>query len=396
MDRLPRREFLRGAAGAWLVACSSQKPASPLPPLPPPGTATCDTLAGGTLVGAVPILSSGTAPLDTPTGSGLDGRLYCDLSKLEAGLAVTPTDRFYIRTRYPDLIDPSVPWKITIDGLVASSADLTLDDLAAREKPLGVHLLECSGNGDFSHFGMLSTADWAGVPLLALIKEKATILPSATRVLVDAFDSFSKPSVNSTPGASWIYTFGDLDLAGAFLATKMNGAPLSPDHGFPVRLFVPGWYGCACPKWVNRVTLVDDSAPATAQMLEYASRTNQNGIPQLAKDYVPAVIDQAAMPVRVEKWSVDGRTVYNVVGLMWGGSRPTDALTIRFNPDTPFERVDVCPKQTTNTTWTWWSHAWRPVAPGTYEILLKVDDPTVLQRRMASGFYARKVAITEV
>jgi DMSO/TMAO reductase YedYZ molybdopterin-dependent catalytic subunit len=395
-----RREFLRGAAGAWLVACSSKSGSStsssgsPPPPPPPPCS---DALAGGAYVEDVAILSAGTAPLDTPTGLGLDGRLYGDLSKLAQGTAVTPTEHFYIRTRYPDLIDPNAAWKISVGGLVAAPFDLTLDDLAAREKPMGVHLLECSGNGDFSHFGMLSAADWAGVPLYDLLQEKASALGQATRVNVSGFDQYSTPhGANSEPGASWIIALDDLKTYGAFLATKMNGAPLTPDHGFPVRLMIPGWYGCACAKWVNEITLVDDTAPATSQMTEYATRTNQNGTPQLAKDYVPATIDQAAMPVRVEKWRLNGALVYNIVGVMWGGSKPTDALMIRFNPDLPFEKVDVCPQQTTNTTWTWWSHVFRPPAPGTYEMLLKVDDPTILQRRMATGFYARKVAISEV
>jgi DMSO/TMAO reductase YedYZ molybdopterin-dependent catalytic subunit len=393
VDRIPRREFLRGAAGAWLFACSSKSSS----PAPPPPEACADALAGGTFVETVPILSTGTAPLDTTTGVGLDGRLYCDLSTLTSDMQVTPTERFYIRTRYPDLLDPNAPWKITVSGLVASPFDLSLNDLLLREKPMGIHLLECSGNGDFSHFGMLSAADWAGVPLYDLLEEKAAILPTATRVNVSGFDKYSTPyGPNSQPGASWIVSLDDLKTTGAFLATKMNGAPLTPDHGFPVRFLVPNWYGCACAKWVNEITLVDDTAPATSQMQEYATRTNQNGVPALAKDYGPASIDQAAMPVRVEKWRLNGALVYNVVGVMWGGSKPTDALMIRFNPDLPFEKVDVCPKQTTNSTWTWWSHVFRPPAAGTYEMLLKVDDPTILQRRMASGFYARKVAISEV
>jgi DMSO/TMAO reductase YedYZ molybdopterin-dependent catalytic subunit len=395
MTRLPRRDFLRGVAGTWLLGCSGNG-ASPASAGPAAPGACAAAFAGGTLVGTVPILSNGTAPLDTPTGAGLDGRLYCDLSKLDPAAAVTPTDRFYIRTRYPDLLDPNAPWKIAVSGLVASPATLTLDDLSAREQPMGIHLMECSGNGDFSHFGMLSTADWAGVRLLDLLKEKATILPGATRVMVAGFDDHSQPSANSTPGASWIFSLDQLARTGAFLATRMNGAPLPRDHGFPVRLVVPNWYGCTCAKWVNEITLVDDGAEATAQMLEYATRTNNAGVPTLAKDYADASIDQAAMPVKIEKWSVGGAIVYNVVGVMWGGATPTDRLQIRFDPDLPFEDVGVCPKPTTNATWTFWSHPFRPSAPGTYAIRLRVDDPSVLQRRMASGFYERSVAITEV
>jgi hypothetical protein len=122
----------------------------------------------------------------------------------------------------------------------------------------------------------------------------------------------------------------------------------------------------------------------------------QNGTPTLAREYVPATIDQAAMPIRIEKWQVDGKTLYNVVGVMWGGSRPTDALSIRFNADLPFDRVAVCTPPATLTTWSFWSYAWRPAAPGMYEIRLRADDASIRQRRLAAGFYARKVVIADV
>jgi DMSO/TMAO reductase YedYZ molybdopterin-dependent catalytic subunit len=97
-------------------------------------------------------------------------------------------------------------------------------------------------------------------------------LPGASRVLVAGFDDHSQPSQASVAGASWIFTFEQLTRAGAFLATHMNGAPLALDHGAPVRLFVPGWYGCACIKWVNEIRLVGENEPATSQMQEFAAR----------------------------------------------------------------------------------------------------------------------------
>src|SRR6185436_10905211 len=141
---------------------------------------------------------------------------------------------------------------------------------------------------------------------------KTKRLRAATRVLVSGFDDHSQPSTHSTAGASWIFTLAELAETGAFLATRMNGEPLPRDHGFPLRLVVPGWYGCTCIKWVDAISFVDDDALATSQMQEFASRTMQNGMPALARDYLPAEIDQAAMPVRVEEWNVGGRLAYRV------------------------------------------------------------------------------------
>ena len=100
----------------------------------------------------------------------------------------------------------------------------------------------------------------------------------------------------------------------------MNDGDLPPEHGAPVRLIVPNWYGCSCIKWVSRIDLVGDEEPATSQMREFAARTHQRGMPALARDYEPAVIDLAALPVRVERWRVDDRLVYRVVGIRWGGT----------------------------------------------------------------------------
>jgi DMSO/TMAO reductase YedYZ molybdopterin-dependent catalytic subunit len=232
--------------------------------------------------------------------------------------------------------------------------------------------------------------------LLDFVRDKARVQSAATRILVSGFDQFSKTSANSTAGASWIFSFQDLTDTGAFLATEMNGAPLPPDHGAPVRLLVPGWYGCTCIKWVNEIVLVNDDEPATSQMTEFAARTMQDGQPALARDFKPAFIDQTAMPVRIEKWSLGGQIVYRVAGLMWGGDRVTDALAIRFNPDQPYEHVTLCPKPSTNATWTWWTHTWRPRAPGQYVMRLHVDDPSIRTRRLDSGFYDRTVAIDQV
>jgi DMSO/TMAO reductase YedYZ molybdopterin-dependent catalytic subunit len=399
-----RRQLLRAFAGvgtSWLTGCSSSSGGTPGPNNADndggaSASACPDELAGGTLLGTVPFVGEGPSTLDTAFGSDLDGRLYTDLSKLSPDAPTVPTEHFYIRTRQSDLFPASTPWTIRIHGLVDAPVDVAVADLTPAVKPMGVHLLECSGNGAFAGFGMLSTADWSGATLLDFVRDKARVQPAATRILVSGFDQYSKTSANSTAGASWVFSFQQLTDTGAFLATQMNGAPLQPDHGAPVRLVVPGWYGCSSIKWVNEIVLVNDDEPATSQMTEFAVRTMQDGQPTLARDYKPAFIDQAAMPVRIEKWSLGGRTVYRVMGLMWGGDRVTDALSIRYGPDQPYERVDVCPKPSTNATWTWWTHVWRPSARGQYVIRLHVDDPTVRTRRLDIGFYDRTVAIDEV
>jgi hypothetical protein len=225
----------------------------------------------GKLVGTVPFDDQGRAPLDTPVDEELDGRQYTDLSHLDRDLLITPTAQFYIRTRVSHLLGTGKPWSIR-----AGNLRISMDGLKSQAQPQGVHLMECAGNTRAASFGMISVAQWDGVPLAALL-DRAGFAKKA-RIPVSGFDEYSAPpQTPSIPGASWIFSRQDIDGSRAFLAIAMNGQPLTPDHGAPVRLALPGWYGCACIKWVNEIRAVDESAEATSQMKKYAARTHQHG-----------------------------------------------------------------------------------------------------------------------
>ena len=353
-----------------------------------------DPFSGGEQVGTVAFLNEPPVPLEVPEGSELDGRQYTDLSVLEAADAVTAAEKFYIRTRASELLPDSANWQVRLGGLVERPVSLPIESLKKTAKPMGAHLMECAGNVRQARFGLLSVGSWAGIPvseILARVKAKS----AATRVLISGFDRYAHESRTSVPGASWIFTREQLEKAGAFLATDLNGQPLARDHGAPVRLVVPGWYGCTCIKWVDEITFVGENEESTSQMREYSGRTAQKGVPELANDFQPAVIEQAAMPVRIEKWSVAGKIRYRVVGIAWGGTQPVKVLQIRFNPEEDYAPVDNF-HQVKNDPWTLWTHDWSPKAPGTYAIRLSVKEPAVPARRLDSGYYVRSVEITEV
>jgi DMSO/TMAO reductase YedYZ molybdopterin-dependent catalytic subunit len=335
-----------------------------------------------------------TVPMGKAFGAELDERLYTDLSKLVPGNAVTPIEEFYIRTGASRLLDSTKLSSIAVGGLVQQPFDLSVAELAKQAKPMGLHVMECAGNVRAVHFGMMSVADWTGLDVSAII-EAVKLKAGASRVLISGFDTYAAPSSSSVPGASWIFTLEELRSARAFLATEMDGQPLSADHGAPVRLIVPGWYGCACIKWVNEITLVDEGAAATSQMQEYAARTLQKGVPRLAKDFEPASLDQAAMPIRIEQWAIGGKITYRVVGILWGGSQPVTALEIRFNPEEDYVPVDRF-QHSADDPWSFWTHTWTPQRPGTYMIRLRVREPRVRARKMDAGYYLRTVEITEI
>ena len=176
----------------------------------------------------------------------------------------------------------------------------------------------------------------------------------------------------------------------------MNGQSLRPDHGAPIRLVVPGWYGCSWIKWVNELRIVGADEPTTLQMKEFSLRTHQGRIPALARDYEPPVIDLAATPIRVEKRRVNGRLQYRVIGIVWGGDRPVNQLAIRFSAGETPRPFTLCPTPRSHQTWSLWDYRWEPTSPGVYNIALTAVDPSIRTRRLDVSSCVRRVVIDEV
>ncbi len=390
-----RRRFLAGAAGlaGWSLV-PHQAWAGWL------AQAECDGGPAGDLIRTLPLYGPGA--VETPLGqmlggSGLDARLFTDLTTLAPGRMVTSARDMFVRTAVPPGLDHDpARWQIALrrDATAPASA-VTAAALAAKARPQGAHLIECAGNSNPQNFGLMSAVEWDGVPLADVL---AALPPpaDATGVLISGIDDTSRASLRSQPGASWMLPRAAITSTGAFLATRMNGAAMTPDHGAPVRLVVPGWYGCAWIKWVNEIRWVGGDEPATSQMIEFAGRTHQDGRPALARDYEAPEIDTAAMPIRVEQRRVNGKTEYHIVGIVWGGSMPVDQLVIRFGSRDRGTPVRVCPAPSTTRTWTLWTHRWRPTDPGPYDISLRTADTRVRTRRLDLSFYIRRVSIDDI
>ncbi len=195
-----------------------------------------NSFRGGKQLGILEFTGESRAPLDTIIGAGLDARLYSDLSTLNPEQLVTPIEKFYTRTCASELLDGGKPWTIKVGGLVQEPVNLTLGDLEKSAKPLGMHLMECSGNARATRFGLLSVGDWTGVPISDLLATR--MKPRTERVMVSGFDQYPMKSATSIPGADWVFTIEQLKASKAFLATEMNRQRLSKDHGAPVRLIM--------------------------------------------------------------------------------------------------------------------------------------------------------------
>ena len=172
---------------------------------------------------------------------------------------VTPLGLHYLLVHYDiPLVDPDA-WRLELGGRVERPLSLTLDELRARPAVELTVTMECAGNGrakldprPFSQPWLVEavgTARWLGVPLAALLDE-AGPLDDAVDVAFTGLDGGVEGGVEQRYARA--LPLAEALASDAVLAYEMNGVPLPPQHGFPLRLVVPGWYGMTNVKWLAR------------------------------------------------------------------------------------------------------------------------------------------------
>src|SRR5215211_8398411 len=176
---------------------------------------------------------------------------------------ITPPGLHYLLIHYDiPAVDPA-SFQLEIGGAVERPMTLTLDDLKQRDRTAEPVTFECAGNGRALLeprpqsqpwlTEAVGTAEWGGTPLAPLLAE-AGPSGSAVEVLFSALDR----GVEGDVPQAYERALPIAEAEHALLAHEMNGAPLPPQHGFPLRLVVPGWYGMQNVKWLTRVTVLEE------------------------------------------------------------------------------------------------------------------------------------------
>jgi DMSO/TMAO reductase YedYZ molybdopterin-dependent catalytic subunit len=176
---------------------------------------------------------------------------------------ITPPGLHYLLIHYDiPAVDPA-GFRLEIGGAVERPLALSLDELRARERAAEPVTFECAGNGralleprPLSQPWLteaVGTAEWAGTALKPLLDEAR---PSSTAVEL-LFSALDRGVEGGVPQA-YERSLPIAAAEGSLLAYEMNGAPLPPQHGFPLRLVVPGWYGMQNVKWLARITVLEE------------------------------------------------------------------------------------------------------------------------------------------
>jgi DMSO/TMAO reductase YedYZ molybdopterin-dependent catalytic subunit len=294
------------------------------------------------------------------------------------GGVVMPNAHFYVRNHFqiPDL-DPAT-WQLHVDGQVERPLSLSLREIQRLPSQTLTVTLECAGNGralldppvdgEKWQWGAVSTAEWTGVSL-AEVLDRAGVKGNAQEVVFRGADG---GTVDGRPGPVRFERSLQIDQArdrDILLAYAMNGEALPVQHGFPLRLIVPGWYGVAAVKWLTDIEVVDRPFDGFFQVDRYFFEREQEG--QISREpltlqRVRALITEPDPGERLERGDLVVR------GVAWSGAAPIARVEVSLGGG-PWQEARLI-GQRPRHGWQWWELQTRAEQPGPLAIRARATD----------------------
>ncbi len=292
---------------------------------------------------------------------------------------VTPVGLHYLLVHF-DV--PAVPadWRLQIAGRVGRELSLSLEELRKRPAVRRIVTMECAGNGRARlepHVvsqpwlsEAVGTGEWGGVELGALLEE-AGVLDGAVEVLFGALDRGIDGGVEQAYERS--LPLADALAGEALLAYELNGAPLPPQHGFPLRLVVPGWYGMTSVKWLERITVLDRPFDGYQQAHAYRFRRSEDDEGELLTRMRPrALMVPPGVPdfMTRRRFLAPGRCLLE--GRAWSGLASVAAVEVIVDGGSAWTAARLEPPAD-RAAWSRWTFEW-DAEPGEHELACRARD----------------------
>lgn len=291
------------------------------------------------------------------------------------GGVVMPNARFYVRNHFETpRLDPA-SWHLEVSGLVGRPLRLSLRDLHNMRSETLVATLECAGNGRSAfdppaegeqwQLGAVSTAEWTGVPL-AEILDRAGLTPQALEVVFRGADQGDVGDAADPIRFERSLPVTDAGQSGSLLACAMNGEPLPLEHGYPMRLIVPGWYAVASVKWLTEIEVIGSPFTGFFQTKRYVYETERDGTVAREPVRLQQVRSVITQPSAGQEVTVGDLVVR---GVAWSGAAPIDKAEVSIGGG-PWQNARLI-GQRHRHSWQWW------------ELLTWIDSPgqTTLRAR---------------
>jgi DMSO/TMAO reductase YedYZ molybdopterin-dependent catalytic subunit len=272
---------------------------------------------------------------------------------------VTPAYLFYRIDK--NAIVPQVDakeWSLAVKGLVNNPLVMGYDEIKRLRSVEQFATLSCISNkigGD-----LISTALWKGVRLGDLLS-MAKVKPSVKYIVFRCSDGYDV----GIPLESGL-------MDGTILAYDMNNAPLTAEHGYPVRAIVPGFYGMMNPKWITEIELVDKTYEGFWQRKGWSNKKNDNiyssiVIPgdQPIRNRFPHLVNENFMPGKASP----------IAGFAFAGDRGISKIEVSTDGGKTWKTA-IIKEPLSNYTWVLWTGGFIPKENGDYRIVVRATDKT--------------------
>jgi DMSO/TMAO reductase YedYZ molybdopterin-dependent catalytic subunit len=298
---------------------------------------------------------------------------------------VTPIGLHYLLIHYDiPAVDPET-WQLTVDGAVESERTLDLESLLGFPAHEVVATMECAGNGRARlapHVvsqpwlqEAVGTGRWRGVRVRDVL-EVAGVSSSAVEVLFTGLDRGVEHGEEQVFARSL-----PLELAlgdDVVLAYDLNGAPLPPQHGFPLRLLVPGWYGMTNVKWVERITLLDEPFAGPQQTIGYRLRQTEDEEGEPLSRILPRAL---LVPPGIPEFLRRARTVtagrHLLEGRAWSGQGPITQVEVSSDGGTTWQPASLGAAELGPYAWVRFTFDWE-AEPGSRVLACRARDASGL------------------
>jgi sulfane dehydrogenase subunit SoxC len=294
---------------------------------------------------------------------------------------ITPIGLHYLLIHFDiPQVDPTA-FELVVGGHVRKTLRLSLDDLTSHPARTLAVTLECAGNGrartsprPLSQPWLgeaVGTAEWTGLSLAALLQE-AGLRDGAVDVVFTGLDRGVQGGVEQLYERS-------LPIADAFrdevlLAYAINGQPLPPQHGFPLRLVVPGWYGMTNVKWLRSITVLDHAFEGYQQATAYHFRTveGDRGAP-VTRMLPRALMVPPGVPDFMSRTRFVEPSRQSIEGRAWSGLGAIAGVEFSCDAGATWSQADL-DDEISPYAWRGWKHTWDATKPGEYELCARASD----------------------
>ncbi|WP_328996377.1 sulfite oxidase [Kribbella sp. NBC_01245] len=293
---------------------------------------------------------------------------------------VTPAGLHYVLVHYDIPAADAPNWQLELTGCVEQPLSIGLTELKAMNRQIVRVTLECAGNGRARQdprpvsqpwlVEAVGTAEWTGVPLTVLL-EHAGVRPDGVDVVFTGADHGFERGVEQDYQRGLSLT--EAMEVGALVAWEMNGEPLPPQHGFPLRLVVPGWYGMASVKWLRSIEVIDHEFTGFQNAVAYRLRSSADdpGVP-VTRIEPRALLIPPGHPDFMSRARILKTGAVVLRGRAWSGWAPVDLVEVSVDGGASWREAEL-DAEGNDLAWRGFSVEW-DATPGEYELTARARD----------------------